>query len=100
MKGFNVIWWDHNKSEPEPYDIIPYLVYCYNKAKKNDRPKTFEEFKVFIEKESMYRWWSRCEYEIIIKEWPSRDKESKWDIHQQVMMNIDVITEIIMNSIK
>ncbi len=97
MKSFNVIWWDFNKKEPEPYDVIPYLVDCYNKSK--DKPKFFDEFKKFIEKESMYTWWSRCQYEIIIKKWPPTEEAKKWDIHKQVMMNIDIITGILMESV-
>ena len=99
MKSFNVIWWDFNKKEPEPYDIIPYLVDCYEN--KTKRPKTFEEFKKFIEHESAYMWWSRCEYEILIQKWPpfKEDESKKWDIHMQVMMNIDIIAQILMEEV-
>ena len=97
MKSFYVIWWDFNKSEPEPYDIIPYLLECFDKAK--DKPHTHDEFCEFIKKKSMYMWWSRCEYEIIISNWPSQDKKKKWDIHKQVMMNIEIITNILMEEV-
>lgn len=97
MKSFNVIWWDFNEKEPEPYDVIPYLVKCYNKS--DHKPTTFESFKDFIKHESMYMWWSRCQYEVIIKEWPPTEKSYKMDIHQQVMMNIDVIANILMQEI-
>lgn len=97
MKSFNVIWWDFNEKEPEPYDIIPYFVNCYKDSK--ERPKTFDEFREFIKSKSMYMYWARCEYEIIIKEWPPTDKQVKWDIHKQVMMNIDIITEIVMKEV-
>lgn len=97
MKSFNVIWWDFNKSEPEPYDIIPYLVRCYNES--NDKPSTLEEFKDFIKYESMYRWWSRCEYEMIISNWPTQDKSKKIDIYYQVMMNIEIIANLLMEEV-
>lgn len=97
MKSFNVIWWDFNKSEPEPYDIIPYLVRCYNES--NDKPSTLEEFKDFIKHESMYRWWSRCEYEMIISNWPTQDKSKKIDIYYQVMMNIEIIANLLMEEV-
>ena len=45
-------------------------------------------------------WWARCEYEIIICGWPNTDTQEKWDIHRQVMMNIDIITRILMENIK
>lgn len=117
---FNVIVYNINSKEFEQYDIIPYLVSCYKKEK--NKPKTFDEFKEFIKKSSMYQWWARCEYEIILGPWPyvtspserynklgendidewkkhwERHLEScsKIDVHYQVMMNIDVITELFM----
>lgn len=97
MKEFNVIIEDINRREFIPYNIIPYLVRRYNESK--NKPTTFKEFKSFIEKESKYQWWARCEYEIILKEWPCGQKEEKIDVHWQVMMNIDIITEILMNEV-
>ena len=97
MQKFNVIIEDVNRREFIPYNVIPYLVRQYKEAK--NKPTTFEEFKSFIEKESKYQWWSRCEYEIILKEWPTGKKEEKIDVHWQVMMNIDVITKLLMDEI-
>ena len=97
MKQFNVIVEDINSRKFIPYDVIPYLVHRYKEAKT--KPKTFEEFKVFIEKESMYQWWSRCEYEVVLKSWPTGNIEKKIDVHQQVMMKIDIIAEILMEEV-
>ena len=123
MKKFNVITYNVNSKEFESYNIIPYLVSCYNK--KKDKPKTFEEFKEFIKNESQYQWWARCEYEIILSPWPyltspserydkkGEDDIEAWkkhwkehlnecqkiDIHYQVMMNLDVITNLVMDSV-
>lgn len=121
MKKFNVTVYNVNSKEFENYDIIPYLINRYEKAIR--KPKTFDEFKEFIKGESQYQWWSRCEYEIILSPWPyltspserydkkgENDIEAwkkhwkehlkeckKIDVYDQVMMNIDIITEIIMN---
>lgn len=97
MVSFNVLNWDFNQQKVVPYDVMPYLVRRYNESK--DKPKTFNEFKEFIKNNSMYQWWGRCEYEIIISDWPSSGKEEKWDVHQQVMLNIDVITGLLMNEV-
>ena len=97
MQKFNVIIEDVNRREFIPYNVIPYLVRQYKEAK--NKPTTFEEFKSFIEKESTYQGGSRCEYEIILKEWPTGKKEEKIDVHWQVMMNIDVITKLLMDEI-
>lgn len=97
MKKFNVIINDFNSGTFEPYDVMPYLMREYNKAK--DKPSTFEEFKNFVEKEAKYQWWSRCEYEIILSDWPGQRHHSKIDVYEQVMMNIDIVTETLIENV-
>lgn len=97
MKKFNVINFDFNHNKFKYYDIIPYLVHCYEEEK--NKPKTFEELKEFIERKSLQQWWSRCEYEIILKDWPCGKTEEKWDIYDQIIMNLDIITNLLMDII-
>ena len=101
MKKFNVIYFDFNRREICEYDIMPYLHDCYKEIRKKDeRPKTFDEFKEFIRGKAMYMWWGRCEYEIYISGFPYLDMQEKWDIYRQVMMNIDIVTEIFMEGVR
>lgn len=97
MKSFYVIVYDINRKTFVPYDVIPYLEKCY--YEETNKPKTLEEFKDFVKNQSMYRWWSRCEYEIILESWPSTNVNEKWDVHRQVMMNIDIITSMLMDNV-
>ena len=97
MKSFYVIVYDINRKTFVPYDVIPYLEKCYYKS--TNKPKTLEEFKDFVKNQSMHQWWSRCEYEIILESWPNTNVNEKWDVHRQVMMNINIITSILMNNI-
>ena len=126
MKSFNVINYDINAREFVPYDVIPYLVNTYNERVKRYYeinlkastsktqkefdsykdlleywriPKTFDEFKDFVKKESQYQFWSRCEYEIILVDWPCQKDEEKWDVYDQIMMNLDTVTKLVMESI-
>lgn len=97
---YNVILWDINKREFVSYDIFPYLKKAYQESKeREEEPKTFEEFKEFVRKESMYMWWGRCQYEILISDWPSQSKIEKIDVYYQVMNNIDAITKLFMEEI-
>jgi hypothetical protein len=121
MKSYNVIMYEPNGSNFVEYDIIPYFVDCYKKSRKNKRkpsksyiehmkeknieipehnyPVTREEFKEFIKRWGMYRFWSRCEYEVILSAWPptkDMSEAKKIDIWSQINMNIDLITEILM----
>lgn len=95
---FNVIIGNFNKKTFEPYDIMPYLIDKYKDKKPKDKPKTFEEFKDFVDREAKYQWWSRCEYEILLYPWPNNkdDNGYKLDIYEQIMMNHDLIAELLM----
>lgn len=97
MKSFNVIWYDFNGKTFKPYNVIPYFVDEYERAKK--KPKTFDEFKEFIKSNSMYMYWSRCQYEMILSDWPSSGVQEKWDIHKQIMMNLDIVTNLLIESV-
>ena len=99
MKSFNVINFDINHNVFESYDVIPYLVNAYKETTKNDRPKTYNEFKNFVKDESMYMFWGRCEYEILLVDWPCKKISEKWDIYKQIMMNLDIITSIVMDEV-
>lgn len=95
MTPFNVIKEDNGKFVP--YDIMPYLYERYKKSKP--KPKTYENLKAWIKNESARQWWSRCEYEIIISDWPPSGKEEKWDIYKQIMMNLDNIVILFMEKL-
>lgn len=109
---FNVLIWDFNSDKLEHYDVMPYLRNCYkervkrfkrvSKSKNFDPnneyikvPETLEDFKKFVKSESMYQFWSRCEYEMICHGWPVRKNNYKLDVHEQIMMNLDIVSKIL-----
>lgn len=94
---YNVIIYNINRRKFEEYNIFPYLIKEYNLLKV--KPKGFDEFKEFIINTSKYKWWGRCEYEIILTDWPCKEYEEKWDIYKQIEMNLDIITELFMKYI-
>ena len=112
MKQFNVMIWDFNSDKLVHYDVIPYFQQRYKERVKRYKkyskkghlavdneytfvPKTLDEFKMFVENESRYQFWSRCEYEMICHGWPVQKNDYKLDVHEQIMMNIDVVAEIL-----
>lgn len=104
MKEFNVIVEDNGVFKP--YDIMRRLVKEYHEIEKTEihrrwkkLPYTYEEYKTFIKEIAQYFWWAKCEYEIILKDWPCGQKEEKWDVYQQVLMNLDIITDIFLENI-
>ena len=97
VKEFNVCIYDFNRKEFITYDIIPYLLKEYKKLDK--KPTTFEELKKFVDDESKYQFWARCEYEIILVDWPCQEISKKIDVYQQIKMNLDTITNILIDLI-
>ena len=58
---------------------MTYFDNCYKKLSKPKRPQSFDEFKKFIISESKYMFWARCQYEIILSDWPCQISKEKWD---------------------
>lgn len=98
MNKFNVIIYNFNRKKFESYDIMPYLRDTYKASKKHLRK--FEDFKDFVNKELMYQFWARCQYELVLTSWPCKDSEEKWDIYDQTKMNIDLITNLLMEDVR
>lgn len=99
-KQFFVLEYDFNKRDIDKYDVMPYFRAEW-KAHQFDQKevKTREDLKVWIKRASSYQFWSRCEYEFLMLPWPVN--EEKWsneakkiDVHQQLMYNIEVLTDI------
>ena len=119
-KKFNVLIWDFNSDKLEHYDVLPYFRDEYADRKKKAKgkriqkiikensdmrkyyavPSTFDELKEFVKGESQYMFWARCEWEMIIHGWPMRENDYKIDVHEQVMMNLDTIAEILWEEIE
>lgn len=101
---FNVIVHGLNCKGVKAHDIMPYLIECYKETKKSKKawkktPETFEEFKKFVIDESRYMYWARCEWEIIVQDWPCRKVEDKIDVFWQIEMNINLVTRLLMENV-
>lgn len=96
MTQFNVLWWNFNDDHPTPLDVLPYFRRCYDSCRKKDRPVTKEQWMEFVRQNGMYMFWSKCEYEIIVSQWPPTDKSSKVDVWQQIEPNLDLIVKLLM----
>ena len=109
IPAFYTLTWDMNRAKVENYDIMPYLVSAWkeDKARKHKiwfkssdddtkEPTTVEEWKKAILAASRYQFWARCEYEIIVSEWPTEKHRVKLDVFDQINANIDVITKLFM----
>ena len=101
---FNTIAYNPNSKKFEAYDVMPYLRNCYlNEKKKRGKnrnlPETFEQFKEFVKDNGMYQFWGRCEYEVILVDWPCQNTNRKIDVWEQIDANIDIVTELLMRDV-
>ena len=101
-KKFNVMIWDFNRRMLTTYDVLPYFREEYKEAKKTDRPKTRKEWEEFVTRKGRYMFWSRCEWEIIVSEWPpaKEDRGVKIDVWRQIENNLGIVVDILMEEYK
>ena len=97
---FNVLEYDFNTKKVRPYNVIPHFVREWNDEK--NKPTDYVGLKKWIEDNSRYQFWSRCEYEFMMAPWPysmdTMEKDlRKIDVHEQIMMNIDILTVMLMS---
>jgi hypothetical protein len=102
---FKVINQNFNQRAFEAYDVMPYFMNAWrydatHKHTKDKMPKDLKELRKWVEDKSRYMYWARCEYEIIICGWPNEDTKAKWDIHKQLMMNLDLLVRIIAENVE
>ncbi len=93
---FYVIDDDVNRRVFSKYNVMPYFIRCYDKVRrKKGCPKTYEEIRKFVEGNSMYMFWARCQYEVILKS-VKTEREFKIDVHNQIMNNFDLFVHLFM----
>jgi hypothetical protein len=64
---FKVINGNFNTSQFEGYDVMYYLINCYKDIRRKKRcPKTYDEFKKWVDANLRYMYWARSQYEIIL----------------------------------
>lgn len=101
---WNVCYHDVNSDKIKSYNILHqgFIAYLYKLKTKYLKKDNFQ-FDIFMEevrKELMSHYWSRAEYEIIIKAWCGGKAEEKIDIYQQVLLNWDAFSDYLFNHIK
>ena len=58
--------------------------------------KSFSEFEESLKRILMRTFWARCEYEIIVSSWPSREEsEKKIDVFSQIEANWNIFVDYI-----
>ena len=54
-----------------------------------------------LDRQCMYYFWAKCEYEVIVSAWPPKDgSERKIDIYTQLKENWDIFKELVFRELK
>ena len=101
MLEWNVYVEDVNAQKIVVYNIFRHTFFVRDckkalKEHKEDKDSFLEE----VRKELMYYFWSKCEWEIILSDFPpsGRFKEEKVDVYDQVRLNWKVFSEYLWNN--
>lgn len=96
MSKYNLSWYvyrqDANSGKIEPWDIFEHWRFrqdIIELLKQLDENTGRANFAKDVKSNLMYYFWSKAEYEIILKNWIGKDCEIKIDVYDQVMLNFD-----------
>lgn len=88
---WNVYRENFNKKQIEVFNIFHHESFAIDCELASKECMTKEEFKKRVKNSLMYYFWSKCEYEIILSDWPPSKcfNEEKVSVYDQVMINFD-----------
>ena len=95
MFEYNVYYHSFNDNEIKPYNVLRdkgHIMEYINECRKKDMSK--EEFVEGLRRECFYWYGSKCEWEIVIKQWVGKEVAEKIDVCMQLQMNWNVFSEI------
>lgn len=90
---WNVFVEDFGRKEIIVYNIFEHFIFkedC-DKAWENHKDN-LKEFETEVKRSLMFYYWSKCEWEIALSDFPPSEKftKKKVDVYQQVMMNWEI----------
>lgn len=99
---YNVILYDWNKRDIRNYNVLSCLdLKEINKKILKKEILNRDEFKEYLKGKFMYYYWSKAEYEILVGDLTGReDTFKKIDVYSQIEMNLDLITDYIIQEMK
>ena len=122
---FYALYKDFNNGEVKAYDVLSIIwddIFTKSGKISKDRFRylgspekgwhfepvtTRGQLKLFLEGKFMNMFWSRCEWEVIVCDWPYGNdgliesaRPKKIDVWDQLKANLDVITDLVWNYIE
>lgn len=103
---------DFNTGEMRQVDVLEVvfeeLLTTKGKVKKQIRDKIVDREQLYhlVKTNLMYHYWSRCEWEFIITDWPYRgdsiekNRPVKVDVYDQIKPNLNLIVDLVEDYVK
>lgn len=93
---WKVYTFDLNSRKLREFNVFHHAGFRDDVQKELARCQNVEDFAPKLKSSLMYYFWSKCEWEIVLKEWcASNGTEVKVDVYDQVMLNWDVFLEYV-----
>lgn len=67
------------------------------KAKRTTNRADFSEV---VKRWAMWHYWSKCEWEVIITDWPKYNNEYKMDVFEQLEANWEIFTDYLIKGLE
>lgn len=102
MLEWNVYVENFNRACIEIYNIFEHYNFMRSVMENYELNKdNFENFSEMLKNDIRYYFWSKCEWEIILSDWPPSDsfKDKKVSVYDQVMLNWPVFSEYVWENI-
>lgn len=100
---WNVLLWDNNQNKVRNYNIFyhGFIERLHKEIVRKKSIKTYADLKEYIKRWAMYNYWCKCEFEIFIGDFLTKEEDfEKIDAYRQIEMNLDRITEYVINELK
>lgn len=103
----NLIWKvyieNFNAKRIEQYNVFNHFKFSEEvKEAYKEHKDDFDAFSVSVQRSLMYYFWSKCEWEIILSDWPPSENfnDMKISVYDQIMLNWNVFIEYIWNTLQ
>ena len=93
---------DVNNKKIIKYNIFNHYSFCQDLKDIIKKIKNKDEFSEKVKRSTIYYFWSKCEYEILITTWLERKdfKDKKIDVYDQLELNWDRFIDYIWDNKK
>lgn len=99
MLEWNVYMEDFSNKRIKTHNVFAHTGFLADlkKEARKYRDRERELFEERLRRILMYYYWSKCEWEIVLSDWPPSDRfnKEKVDVYDQVMLNWDAFRDYV-----